>query len=98
MRACLATFTLLEAPIALAELARHLATRQDFILSPCRPGALSVLQLVTEPYGYDVEFHAEGDLACLRYRGSEQRCLCGNILAHLSSSQQIRLLRRSTSR
>ena len=53
MQACSATFTLLEAPITLAALAKHLATRQDFVLYPCQSSALNVLQLVAPPYGYE---------------------------------------------
>jgi hypothetical protein len=91
MQACSATFTLLEAPIALTALAGHLATRRDFILYPCQANALSVLQLVAQPYGYDTVFHTKEEIVCLRYRGNAQRCVCGAIGDHLSMARQFKL-------
>ena len=94
MQACAASFSLLEAPISLADLARHLATRKDFILYPCQASALNALQLVTPAYGYDAEFHAEGEFISLRHRRSDQPCGNGFTGDQLWSWPLIRVLGR----
>jgi hypothetical protein len=90
MAACSATFTLLETPLTLAELAVHLATRQNFLLHPCRERALRALEIVAGPYGYDVTFHPEEELARLQYRFTPARCVCEAPGAHLSEAQQLK--------
>ena len=91
MDACTADFALLEAPITLADLARHLATRKDFILYPCQASALNILQLVAPAYGYDAEFHPEAECVSLRHRRSEPQCGCGIVGDHLTSWPQLRV-------
>ena len=93
MQACAASFALLEAPITLAELAQHLATRQDFILYPCQASALNVLQLVAPAYGYDAEFHPQGEYVSLRHRRGDAPCVCSSIAEHLSSWPHVRVFR-----
>ncbi len=91
MASCSASFTLLNAPLTLAELAAHLATRKDFLLHPCRERSLRPLQIVAGPYGYEVLFDAEKELVTLQYRHSARPCLCEAPSNHLSATQQIRL-------
>src|SRR5688572_12405863 len=91
---CSARFILLEAPLTLAELARYLATRKNFLLHPCRNGAVRMLQLVAQPYGYEVSFDAEKEIVCLQYRQSTQPCVCEGAVSHLSAAQQLKLLLR----
>jgi hypothetical protein len=93
MQACATNFALLEAPITLAELARHLATRKDFILYPCQAGALNILQLVAPAYGYDAEFHPDGEYVTLRHRRSEQQCECEVVVDPLTDWPQLRVWR-----
>jgi hypothetical protein len=91
MSSCSATFTLLDAPLTLAELAGHLATRKNFLLHPCRERALRAVQIVAGPYGYEVFFDREKELVTLQYRHSSRPCFCTAPLDHLSETQQIRL-------
>jgi len=91
---CSARFVLLEAPLTLAELARHLATRKNFLLHPCRASAVRTLEVVARPYGYEVSFEAEEEIACLQYRRSMEPCLCRGAVSHLSAKQQLKLLLR----
>lgn len=69
-----ASFTLLNAPLTLAELAVHLATRKNFVIHPCRERSLRALHMVAGPYGYNVLFDADRELVTLEYRhGPETR-------------------------
>ena len=95
MPKCSAEYILLEAPLTLAELARHLATRKNFLLHPCGTGVGRALEVVARPYGYSVSFDAEEEVACLHYSGSTQPCCCEGAVSHLSDEEQLRLhLRR----
>ena len=91
MGLCTASFTLLDAPLTLAQLAGHLATRKNFLIHPCRERALRSLQIVAGPYGYDVVFDPEMELVALQYRHSLEPCLCEAPANHLSATQQMRL-------
>ena len=91
MATCSASFVLLDAPLTLAHLAGHLATRKNFLLYPCRERNLRALQIVAGPYGYEVVFDAEMELVALLYRQSTEPCLCDAPAAHLRASQLLRL-------
>jgi hypothetical protein len=84
----------LEAPLTLAELARYLATRKNFLLHPCRIGAVRALQIVAQPYGYEISFDAEEEIICLQYRQSTQPCVCDGAASHLSAAQKLKLFLR----
>jgi hypothetical protein len=94
MPKCSTEYVLLEAPLTLAELARHLATRKNFLLHPCGGSVVRALEVVARPYGYEVSFDAEEEVARLQHSGSAQACLCEGAASHLSATQQLKLLLR----
>jgi hypothetical protein len=94
MATCSASFTLLDAPLSLAQLAGHLATRKNFLIYPCRERALRAIQMVAGPYGYEVVFDPDMELVALQYRHSTEPCLCDAPAAHLRASQMIRITPR----
>lgn len=91
MLKCSTQFVLLEAPLTLAELARHLATGKNFLLHPCGISVVRALEVVAQPYGYEVIFDADEEIVCLRRRGTAESCVCTNVSAHLSATEQLRL-------
>ena len=91
MATCSATFTLLDAPLTLAQLAIHLATRQNFLIHPCRERALRALQMVAGAYGYEITFDAAREMVRLQYRHTPQPCVCNAPAVHLSATQQMKL-------
>jgi hypothetical protein len=72
MASCRASFTHLTAPLTLAELAVHLATRKNFVIHPCRERSLRPLHMLAGPYGYNVLFDADRELVTLQYRHGPQ--------------------------
>ena len=91
MLKCSTQFVLLEAPLTLAELARHLATGKNFVLHPCGISVVRALEVVARPYGYEVIFDAKEEIVCLRHPGSAESCLCTDVASHLSETQRLRL-------
>ena len=94
MPKCSTEYVLLEAPLTLAELARHLATRKNFLFHPCGNSVVRALEVVARPYGYTVTFDAEGEVACLLHSSTAQHCDCDGAFSHLSARQQLKLLLR----
>jgi hypothetical protein len=72
MRAYCRSLIRLQAPISLADLARKLATGQNFLLESCDGTSLAQIELVAAPYGYRATVRGS-DAVELRFQGKARR-------------------------